>query len=53
MASLPTVELLISKCIMQFGEIQHYGKKPADLGLRRRPQDIVAMSSFIRANFKT
>lgn len=45
---LPTVELLITKCIVQFCEIQYYGKKHAILGFRRRPQDVVVCPSLLQ-----
>jgi hypothetical protein len=36
----------ISRCNMQFSGIQRYGKKPSLLGVRKRPQDIVASLPF-------
>jgi hypothetical protein len=42
---------------MQFGEIQHYGKKPSLLGLSKRPQHVVpslfSLQLSLAQDFKT
>ena len=43
---LPTVELSITICIVQFGEIAQYGKKPTLLDLNEPPQHLVASPPF-------
>ncbi|UCC95892.1 MAG: hypothetical protein JSW40_03865, partial [Candidatus Omnitrophota bacterium] len=45
------MELSITRCIVQFGEIVGYGKKSTLLRCTKPPQDIVALPPSFRAKF--